>query len=125
MRLATFSIPGAAGERPADLSISSLGGAGGGLLANVNRWRGQLGLSVWTQEDVDSQGKSIEISGVRGTVVEFLGDKSLQGEARKTRILGALIPRGNQTWFFKLSGDDAVVARERENFMGFVQSLRY
>jgi hypothetical protein len=39
--------------------------------------------------------------------------------------LGALIPQGNQTWFFKLSGDDAVVARERENFMGFVQSLRY
>ena len=39
MRLASFDIPFSDGV--GDLSIVSLGGASGGLLANVNRWRGQ------------------------------------------------------------------------------------
>ena len=125
MRLASFSIPGDAGGRAADLSISTLGGAGGGLLSNINRWRGQLGLASWVEADLKTETQSVEIGGVPATVVDFAGEKSLQGEERKTRILGAVIPRGNQTWFFKLTGDDAVVARERENFMGFVKSIRY
>jgi len=125
MRLASFSIPGDAGGRPADLSISTLGGAGGGLLSNINRWRGQLGLASWADADLKTEAKSVEIGGVQATLVDFAGDKSLQGEERQTRILGAVVPRGNQTWFFKLTGDDAVVARERENFMGFVKSIRY
>lgn len=125
MRLATFSIPGESGGRAADLSISTLGGAGGGLLSNINRWRGQLGLASWADADLKTEAKSVEIGGIQATLVDFAGEKSPQGEERKTRILGAVVPRGGQTWFFKLTGDDAVVARERENFMGFVKSIHF
>ena len=41
--LAEFSITGTNGAK-ADVNVAEMGGEGGGLLANVNRWRGQLGL---------------------------------------------------------------------------------
>ena len=44
MRLASFDIPFSKGI--GDLSVVSLGGASGGLTANVNRWRKQIGLDV-------------------------------------------------------------------------------
>ena len=30
-----------------------------------------------------------------------------------TRMLGAIVPRAGETWFFKLTGPDALVAREK------------
>ena len=42
MRLASFEVPYSTGS--GDLSIMELSGSGGGLEANVNRWRGQIGL---------------------------------------------------------------------------------
>lgn len=124
MRLATFAVSGPGGAS-ADMSISTLAAAGGGTLANVNRWRGQLGLPAWTDADLETNSKRVEVDGNPGVVVDFAGDKSVQGEARKTRILGAIVPRGGQTWFYKLTGDDALVAGERENFMGFVKSVKH
>jgi len=125
MRLASFNVPGEAGASPADLSISTLSGSGGGMLANVNRWRGQVGLAAWTDDDLGRQSTSVELDGSRATLVDLAGDKSLQGDARKTRILAAIVPRGGQTWFYKLTGDEAVVAREKENFLGFLKSIKH
>ena len=119
MRLATFAVPGPAGAA-ADMSISTLAAAGGGVLANVNRWRGQLGLTAWADADLETNAKRVEVDGNPGVVVDFAGDKSVQGEARKTRILGAIVPRGGQTWFYKLTGDDAVVAGEPDAGAGSV-----
>ncbi len=125
MRLASFNVPGDAGAAPADLSISTLSGSGGGMLANVNRWRGQLGLAAWTDNDLGRQSTVIDLDGNRATVVDLTGDKSPQGEVRKTRILAAIMPRGEQTWFYKLTGEGAVVAREKENFLGFLKSIKH
>jgi len=35
------------------------------------------------------------------------------------------VPRGDRTWFYKLTAPDALVTQERENFVKFVQSVRY
>ena len=48
IRLASFSI--AENGKQADVSVVPLGGMGGGDLANVNRWRGQVGLQQITDE---------------------------------------------------------------------------
>ena len=42
MRLASFTVPYSGGS--GDISVIKLGGAGGGLESNVNRWRRQLSL---------------------------------------------------------------------------------
>lgn len=46
-----------------------------------------------------------------------------QGE---DRLLGAVIPRGKQTWFFKLTGPDRLVAEPQQiGFAQFVKSIRF
>jgi len=116
MRLASFDIPGDGGAK-GDLSISALGGAAGGLLANVNRWRGQVGLAPWSDEQLAKESEVLKFGADSGTLVDLKGaDK---------RILAVIMPRGERTWFYKLTAPDALVTREREAFVSFVKSVRY
>src|SRR5206468_13040197 len=42
-----------------------------------------------------------------------------------TRLLGAILPAGEQVWFVKLSGPETAVAPHRDEFEQFVQSIRF
>ena len=116
MRLASFDIPDAAGN--GDVSISKLSGNGGGLLANVNRWRGQVGLSPLEAGALAANSKTVATAGGdSGTWVELVGTE-------KT-ILGAIVARGEVSWFFKLTAPAAVAAQNRDAFEQFVRSIRF
>ncbi len=117
MRLASFEIPGD-GE-PGDVSISNLSGTGGGLLSNVNRWRGQVGMAPLDDAGLSRETVSMVLEGGRKATVVDLG-----GSGPK-RILGAIVPDGDKTWFFKLTAPDALARKEKEAFMGWVKSLKW
>jgi hypothetical protein len=55
--------------------------------------------------------------------VDFAGTSPQSGQ--KARLVGAILRQPNQTWFYKLMGDEQVVGREREAFVKFVQTVRY
>ncbi len=40
-------------------------------------------------------------------------------------MLGAVIPRGDQGWFFKVTGGNAIVAQEADKFNQFIASIRF
>ena len=116
MRLASFDIPDAAGN--GDVSISKLSGNGGGLLANVNRWRGQVGLAPLEAGALAANSKTVATAGGdSGTWVELVGTE-------KT-ILGAIVARGEVSWFFKLTAPAPVAAQNRDVFEQFVRSIRF
>ena len=118
MRLASFEVPNTSGGTPGDLSISSLSGAAGGLAANVNRWRNQAGLPPLDDSALAKESEKIELSGGgSATLVDVRGASK--------RILGVIAPRGENTWFYKLTGDDALVTKERDAFIKFVKSVKY
>jgi hypothetical protein len=121
MRLATFEVPGG-NDQVADLSISALGGTAGGVLANLNRWRTQqLGLTAATEADLPKLTSQVPVTGGVATLVDFAGE----GELKGTRMLAAIVNRPDRTWFFKLTGPDAVLGAERENFVKFLQSVKF
>ena len=39
-------------------------------------------------------------------------------------MIGAIIPYEGATWFFKLTGPDALVAGERDRFMAFLKTIK-
>lgn len=117
MRLASFEIPGA-GAEVGDVSISTLSSGGGGLLPNVNRWRGQVGLGSTDEATLAKEATKVTLKGGQEATVVDLGGKG------PTRILGAIVPDGDKSWFFKLTGPDALVAKERENFVGWLKSMQ-
>jgi hypothetical protein len=120
--LAEFSISGANGAK-ADVNVAELGGEGGGLLPNVNRWRGQLGLGVAGENDLPQMTQSLDVPGGKATLVDLTGTDSKTG--KPTRLVGAMVPQNGQTWFYKLMGDEPVVAQQKDAFIKFIQSANY
>lgn len=116
MRLASLVIPSDSGD-PGDISISTLSAAGGALLPNVNRWRGQVQLPPTDDATLAKEALTLDLpGGAKATVVDL-------GGAAPNRILGAIIPKGDKVWFLKLTGPDALVKKERDNFLAWVKSV--
>lgn len=42
-----------------------------------------------------------------------------------SRMLGAIVPHGERTWFFKLSGPDTAVVKQVEPFVNLIRSIRF
>ena len=124
MRKATFIIPGDSAGEQAELAISAFPGDVGGNLGNVNRWRTQLKLPPIEASDLDFALVHLNTAGgLHVDVAELVGPVPADGKPRQ-RVLGAIVPFNDATWFFKLSGPDALVAHEKDAFLAFVQTLQ-
>jgi hypothetical protein len=118
MRKGSFAIK--EGDAEADLSITSFPGDTGGLLANLNRWRGQISLPPLAPDQLDANREHVDIGSLHVDVVDFVGTAN----GTPTRIVGAIVPVGSETWFFKLMGPDALVAKEKSAFREFLNTVR-
>lgn len=118
MRKGSFAVKD--GDAEADLSITSFPGDTGGLLANLNRWRGQVSLQPLPADQLDANREHIDIGSLHVDVVDFAGSAN----GVPTRIVGAIVPVGSETWFFKLMGPDALVAKEKPAFLEFLRTVR-
>ena len=112
--LASVAFTRTDGEKTADLTVIRLSG-GGSFGANVNRWRGQIGLEPVDEKEIESQ--PLEVAGSSARLVE------LQGE--KDALLTVIIPQDRVQWFVKLMGDKDLVLKERDAFLKFVQSIKF
>ena len=114
MRVATLS----AGPENVEVSLSAFPGPAGGVLANVNRWRGQLGL-----DPVDEAGlvETMESSTGHGATVAIVDLQSPDGD----RMLAAIVDPGDgHTWFVKAIGDTDPLESIIESFRVFSRSIR-
>jgi len=119
MRKGSYAVAGEGGAE-ADLSITAFPGDVGGELANLNRWRGQIQLPPLTAADLPGAVTRVEQNGLHFTVVDFPGTPG----ANPQRILGAIVPVNGATWFFKLMGPDALVAKEKPAFEAFLRTVK-
>jgi hypothetical protein len=113
MQVARFGVPprnGASGE----VFVSVFPSDTGGTLANVNRWRRQLKLPEVNEKDLASLVTPLDPAIPNALLVDLTNNTQ--------RMLGAIVPREGQWWFYKLLGDSAAVAPERENFIRFAKS---
>jgi hypothetical protein len=62
----------------------------------------------------------VEQNGLSFTIVDFANPQA----AKSQRILGALVPYGGATWFFKLMGPDSTVAAAKPAFLAFLQNVK-
>ncbi len=115
MRKGTYTIPGEGAE--AELSITAFPGDVGGELANVNRWRSQIGLDPIAAADLPKTIARIEANGLKIGIVDA-------GSPGGQRTLGAMVPFNGATWFFKMTGPDALVTKEKPAFLTFAGSIQ-
>lgn len=106
--------------------LSLLPGGGGGVLANVNRWRKQMGQPDITEEELAKMPKKT-LMGIEGVFVSIDGSYTSVGasEAKADqRMLGIVAAMGEAGLFVKMVGPKALVEANTAGFDQFVSSLR-
>lgn len=112
MRLATLDAHGV------EVTIAAFPGSVGGLLANVNRWRGQIGLPPAADGDLPSLLKTTKEGNTEVSIVNMTG---ADGDV----LLAAIISPGDgQTWFTKSKAKPAAIDAIRADFETFSKSFR-
>jgi hypothetical protein len=120
--VAKFTMPGA--EAPqTSVNVSMSAGEGGGLVGNVNRWRGQLGLEQLSEADINKLVTPVDTGGGKAILIDMTGTDARSGQ--KARLVGAIVSQPERTWFYKLMGNEQIVAREKDNFTTFVKTAKY
>lgn len=121
---AEFALPGAEGE-DADgrLTVST---AGGGVEANIDRWKGQFNPLA-----KESPQEEIDLNGLKATVVDFSGDFSDQRgpfapavQRPDYRMIAAIIPVEGQLFFIKATGPQKTIASHADKIHEFIRSVK-
>ncbi len=119
MRLASFVVGD--GERKVDIAITAFPGDVGGLLANINRWRGEVGLPPVESAEQQSS-MPLTILGTTSTLFQFVAPGD---DPNRPNSIVCMVPRGRLTYFIKMMGPRAMVEQQIEPFQDFLRSLRF
>lgn len=112
IRSASFIVHGDEGKS-IDISVVYLEG-GGSQLDNINRWRNEIGLPPWSEDEVE-----IDITDLSETEV-----RSVDLIGRNERIFVSFFPYKKGIWFFKMKGDISLIDEEKDHLYPFVQSFK-
>ncbi len=107
-------------DKTVEVTLSIFPGDAGGLLANINRWRGQVGLKEAEPAELSKLALPFDAAGPEAKIVDMTGTDAKTG--RPARLIGAIVPRGERTWFYKLLGDAGLAESEKSAFAKFAQT---
>lgn len=119
MRVVNFQVDGA------ECYVTLLGGAAGGVEANINRWQGQMGqpalsdLELAALPKITVMGQEVSLAAIKGNFSGIGAD-----DMENSGMLGVVCPLGDQTLFVKMIGPEATIEQQVENFKAFCASLR-
>ena len=104
--------------------LTLLGGEAGGLEANLNRWRNEVGMPPMSAEEIAAL-PTTELFGVQAPMVELTGDYQGMGgpTGADKMVLAVALVRPEGSAFVKMIGPAEEVAAEKENFLKLVASL--
>tara|TARA_Y100000589_G_scaffold41498_3_gene34876 strand:+ start:2403 stop:2954 length:552 start_codon:yes stop_codon:yes gene_type:complete len=105
-----------------NISMTVLQGDGGGMIENVNRWRGQLGLEPVEGKDLEKMLKPVEALGSEARLVNLTGTS--KRSQLEERLVGVIAPQGELTWFYKLMGTPDLVEKSQEGFLEYLPNWR-
>jgi hypothetical protein len=135
MRVAEFVLPRAAADKAdAALTVYFFGtGSGGGVQANLDRWMGQMTQPDGrASKDVAKTESRKSRAGLPVTIVDITGTYVAEVTPGSTdrfnepgyRLIAAVVETPGGTYYVKLTGPAATVARWQSSVIQFLDSLR-
>jgi hypothetical protein len=121
MRLGSFKVDGP-NAASADVSVIAFPGEAGGLISNINRWRGQLQLSPLDEDQLSQLTQRTEVDNAPTYLVDF---QTAENAPKPSRILGAVLQTADRAWFVKMTGPPELLESQRQKFLDFVKSFRF
>ena len=118
MRLASYLLPYSDGL--GDLSVTHFQGDGGGLLANVNRWRRQLELEPETLNQIKNR-----LTFKQSSIGEVKFIQIINQNNKDSAFLCSIITTRASTIFLKLNVSVQGIKELEKEFREFALSFRY
>jgi hypothetical protein len=120
MRLATYMIPTKLGNQ--EVAVSRFPGQVGGVLANINRWRGQMGLQPVTESQLAEHIERFTIESSNDTFDGY--QTRIDSEQGVMIAIGLYQESINQTWFVRSTLPSVEIAdQHQEEIIGFARSF--
>jgi hypothetical protein len=101
----------------AEVKVSAFPGDVGGIVANVNRWRRQLGLAPADEAQINASLKPDKISTFDASRVDLASDTQ--------RMIVSFGMVEGKTWFFKLTGTTQQIDAALPAFDQFMKSVNW
>tara|TARA_B100000579_G_scaffold351090_1_gene305067 strand:+ start:902 stop:1441 length:540 start_codon:yes stop_codon:yes gene_type:complete len=129
MRIAEYHLHGYGGEEDGIITVFYFGpGQGGATQANINRWIGQFQSESqppisrqWSQRVSGMNVERLEVSGTYNVGTMSGGT----GESIDNYLLyAAIVESPNGSFFFKMTGQEAILEKHKESFERYISSLR-
>lgn len=118
MRKGSWKIKGEGGAT-ADVSVIAFPGDVGGDLANVNRWRSQVGLGAVDEAKLQTILKPIKVGDLDAKFLNLTNADT--GKA----VLGVILPKDGSTWFFKAIGSADLLNQEENHFKQLAENTKF
>lgn len=96
--------------------LTLLTGDGGGLLANLERWCGQVGHAQLSLAEIDALARW-DVLGAQALYVPLFGSEDAAG------LLAVIVPLETHALFVRMSGPSAVLRAHEAEFKTFCQNL--
>jgi len=126
MRVATYTVPAAAGAEAGECAVFYFGGGdGGGVDANVERWSRQFeGSPKPERSEKTVRGMSLTVVKIAGTYLAP-GGPAMQSQGKKPGYLlrGAIAQTTQGNLFFKLTGPAPTVTQAQADWDALLSSL--
>lgn len=131
MRVDQYRLPRAEGDRE-DGELAVTTNIGGGIEANIGRWRSQFSTaegqpipdSAFKSETIDADGLKIVFVDITG---RFNAGATMPGgdatPKDNYRMLAAIVETPNGPWFFKALGPNATMVKHRDEFVEFLHTM--
>jgi hypothetical protein len=123
MRQLSYRVNGEDGAT-ADVSLVILTGSGGAKLPNVNRWRAQFDLPALDADSLGAHSETFTTALGEALLVDLEGLPLGADEKKDGRMLGAIIDLGRDGWFFRMRGNAALTAAQKDAFVSWVKSVK-
>ena len=120
MRIASWTARGTC-----DVSVIPLGGNGGGVRANLNRWASQVGDEALSDDEFEGlpripvMGRLAPIFYAEGSFTDMSGVEMANGA-----VMGLFVELEGEALSMKLSGPREDVEAAAEGFLNYCRSLR-
>ncbi|MCA9275835.1 MAG: hypothetical protein KDA29_07410 [Phycisphaerales bacterium] len=116
MRIATYMTPTESGQQ--EIAVTRFAGRVGGELANINRWRGQMGLAPISESQLDDNIERFTAEGFDGYQLRI---ESAQGVMLAAAVYDGSI---DQTWFVRATLPNISIADQIEaGVFGMARSI--
>lgn len=119
-RVGTFQFTD--GAESGEVAITKFPGGAGGVLENINRWRGQIGLPpVGSLQEQPMQ--KVVVAGIESARIDLVAATGDAG-ARK-RMIVVTLPHADISYFIKMTGSSSLLDKHGKDFEAFLKSVQF